>query len=295
MHDRIPTPRPTFDLPVRITSETAVQHVWGDELSGKVYDSIIVSSQEIHVLEFLLPARQRFMQSPTNPTIFDADVCYVVLEGTLWIRNPESGETRSLEAGEALWIRPRTWHQAFNPSSTQVRVCEFFSPPPARGTASVFARQQPFLETTRVLTDRAESWPDGYSDVVADPRLVPLPREKLMWSFGEDNAQIREGLALVTRDLRLSLLEIDSPAKQTWVFEEDSAYLCLSPLALITNYRGISATHAMSSGDYLFAPAGTRVECDYDSGEHRDSTIRLWRAVGSTESVAQVGATHGVK
>lgn len=143
-----------------IRREDAVHHVWGDTTSGFVTDRVVSSTDQLHVLEFELPPGSEFRHSETNQTIFAADVLYYVLEGELILANPQTGEVVRADAGSGRLFHAATWHNGFNPGQRTVRVLEFFSPPPSRGTASEYARRQPALPESHYLDRRwHKRWP----------------------------------------------------------------------------------------------------------------------------------------
>ena len=278
---RIPTPRPTFTRPTLITQENVVRHRWGDQASGVVEDRVVVSSRELHVLEFALAPGARFVQSPANPTIFDADVFYVVLAGALWVRDPATGEACTVLQGEGLWIQPRTWHQAFNRTDVEARVCEFFSPPPARGTASDFARAQPYLtDTTRRWTDVDSRWPLSRADFDSERRLRPITRSDLLWALLDEDGAHRAGTALSTEHLRVRLGEVDAGRLATvsadrtdcaiaWVSGHGTAKMTMS---------GAAEQYEVSAGDYLYLPRGSAATV-----AAVESMCMFWEATGSPD------------
>ena len=146
--NRRPTPRPTYTNPQVIRRDEMAHHVWGDVESGYVSDRVISSTDQLHVLEFELPPGSEFRHSSNNQTIFAADVLYYCLQGEFVLANPQTGEVALIPTGTGRLFRRGTWHHGFNPGQTTVRVLEYFSPPPARGTASDFAKSQAPLQSS---------------------------------------------------------------------------------------------------------------------------------------------------
>jgi mannose-6-phosphate isomerase-like protein (cupin superfamily) len=278
---RIPTPRPTFTRPTLITHENAVRHRWGDSASGFVEDSVVVSSRELHVLEFTIAPGARFVQSPANPTIFDADVVYVVLAGALWVRDPATGEACMVSQGEALWIQPRTWHQAFNRTDVEARVCEFFSPPPARGTASDFARAQPYMtDTTPRWTAVDSRWPLSRAPFDSERRLRPITRSDLLWALLDEDGAHRAGTALSTEHLRVRLDELDPGGVATVSADRaDSAIAWVSGHGTAkTTMSGAAEQFQVSAGDYLYLPRGSAATLTA-----AETMCTIWEATGSPD------------
>jgi len=180
------SPRPTYAGPTAIAYEQAARYLWGDDEAGRVSDWIYASTEKIHMLVYALPAGGACLHSDAHRTVFGADVTYVVLEGTLALANPETGEVRVAEAGEAILFRRDTWHHIFAQSTRQLRVLEFFAPPPSTGTSRKYAQQQPYLETSTYADDSLlGQWP---------PPERPI---SLHLRRAEDRTWRREGDALV--------------------------------------------------------------------------------------------------
>ncbi len=177
---RRPTPRPVFDRPVAIPASDPTRHIWGDSASGFVLDRVYLSSQLLHVLEFLIPPGGGFGHSRQNPTIFAADELLYVLDGVLLLSDPSTGETRRASAGEAVFFRRDTWHHGRPAGDQAVRVLEFFAPTPATGASSVYGRAQPYLE--HVLTVDPQllgGWPMMSHQL--QQRLWTLHEQDLAW------------------------------------------------------------------------------------------------------------------
>lgn len=178
---RRPTPRPVFDRPTVLPASDRGRHVWGDSESGFVLDRVHLSSEMLHVLEFSMPPGGRFGHSPDNPTIFAADELLYVLEGVLLLSDPSTGETQRAAAGEAIFFRRDTWHHGRAAGDEGVRVLEFFSPTPATGASSAYARTKPYLEHTSTVDQRLlGSWPTASGHI--DHRLTPVREHDVAWA-----------------------------------------------------------------------------------------------------------------
>jgi quercetin dioxygenase-like cupin family protein len=147
------SPRPTYAGPTAIPYAAAVRYLWGDDEAGRVSDWIYASTDLIHMLVYALPAGGACLHSEAHRTVFGADVTYFVLQGTLALANPRTGEVRVAEPGEAILFRRDTWHHIFAQSTEQLRVLEFFAPPPSTGTSRKYAQQLPYLDAWRYTDD----------------------------------------------------------------------------------------------------------------------------------------------
>jgi quercetin dioxygenase-like cupin family protein len=166
------TPRPVYDNPAIIRPPDVTRHLWGDETSGYVGDEVLISSGTLHALIFTLSPGGRFGHSPENRTVFGADEVYYVLEGVLVVANPENGELRRAEPGDAVFFRRDTWHHGFNRSAAPLRVLEIFAPPPAAGMSSAYAATRPYLDEPRYAQDEVLGrWPMDRATIEATATL----------------------------------------------------------------------------------------------------------------------------
>lgn len=196
------TPRPEYDRPTVIRPAEVVRHLWGDEESGFVGDEVLMSSQLLHGLIFTLPVGARFGHSPENRTVFAADEVYAVLQGTVAVVDPESGQVVRAEAGEFVSFGRDTWHHGINWGTEPVRVLELFAPPPAAGASSVYAKQQPYLETSRYAEDELLGrWPAAREAVEAASRLTLVAARDLRWRAEGD---LQVGLVRSTEQLTVT-------------------------------------------------------------------------------------------
>ena len=120
-----------------------------------MFDWIYASTDKVHMLLFGVPPGGGFRHSPDFRTIFAADEVLHVLEGTMVIADPETGEVQRVGTGESVFFRRDTWHHAFALGPEPLRVLELFAPPPAAGASSAYARAQPYLEASRYADDAA--------------------------------------------------------------------------------------------------------------------------------------------
>ncbi len=148
-----PSPRPSFAEPTLLRHDEVVRHTWGDPGAGFVEDWIYVSSQLVHTIVFGIPPGGGFTHSESFRTIFGADELLHVLQGTLVLANPETGQVVRAEPGESVFFRQDTWHHGFSYGDEPLRVLEFFAPPPATGTSGPYAQAQPYLEQSRYGQD----------------------------------------------------------------------------------------------------------------------------------------------
>ena len=249
---RVGSPRPSFDVPTKIARESVTQYLWGDEESGLVADWIYASTQRVHMLVYGLPRDGACRHSPSHRTIFGADVCYLVLEGTLALANPETGEVKVAEPGELLFFRKDTWHHIFSKGSVPLRVLEYFAPPPSTGTSRAYAATRPYLE--RALYELAD-------DVGSLPSSA---RNDTLWRVTAADAAWRlegsmlVGLLLSTEHLHVATLRL-RPSETSDVRRRGGdtvVYVTQGSLHVRSSFGDTTFWFEINEGDAFFAPAG---------------------------------------
>jgi quercetin dioxygenase-like cupin family protein len=185
------SPRPAFDVATHIPFRDVTRHLWGDRDSGEVADWIYVSSAKIHHLVFGLPPGGAFRHSDRFRTIFAADELLHVLQGTMAIANPETGEVQRVRAGEAVFFRRDTWHHAMSMGTEALRVLEFFAPPPTSGASSAYAQTKELLTDVRYEDDRwTGRWPMAAGEQRGAATLQVVRDADVLWSLdGPDPAR----------------------------------------------------------------------------------------------------------
>jgi quercetin dioxygenase-like cupin family protein len=244
-----PSPRPSFDGPTVIRADDAVRHTWGDEEAGFVEDWIYVSSQRIHTIVFGLPPGGVFRHSESFRTVFAADELLHVLQGTLVLANPETGEVVRAEPGESVFFRRDTWHHGFSYGDEPLRVLEYFAPPPATGTSGAYAQTRPYLEESVYSVD-------GIVGALADGRpqagsFHVLRREESVWQLDRG---VLVGLLVSTEHLTVGTVAV--PAGRAGAEETHDGEELLYALRgeLRVEAAGVEAT--LQPGDAFFVPAG---------------------------------------
>ena len=250
------SPRPTFDGPAAIPYATVTRYLWGDDGSGQVADWIYASTDKLHMLVYALPPGGKCLHSNAHRTVFGADVTYFVLQGRLVLANPEIGEVRVVEPGEAVLFRRDTWHHIFSDSLTQLRVLEFFAPPPSTGTSRKYAQTLPLLEESTYGDDELlGSWPTA----VPAPTLHQRRPADFVWRRDGDALV---GIVISTEHLTvgtLSLLPGRRSAPETHGGDE-CLYVVEGVLNVRTSHQGAQAWLELHAGDGFYCPQGAEHE-----------------------------------
>ena len=256
-----PSPRPTFDGPALITRRDVTRHVWGDAEAGEVADWIYASTGKIHCLVFGLGPGGAFRHSEAFRTVFGADELMYVLEGTMVLANPETGEVQRVEQGRTVAFAPGTWHHAFAHGGGPLRVIEFFAPPPSTGTSGVYARTRPYVAESR------------YDRAPGDERrtLRPVADGDVVWRREHG---VLVGLHLVTPELSAGVLEVNpGEASAVHAHGGDEVVFSLDGGLHVRAWDG-DAVHVFELGpeDAAYIPAGS-------THEYRNYGGRLARAL----------------
>lgn len=255
------TPRPTFVGPSVIRREATAHHVWGDAGSGLVTDRVYSSTENLHVLEFELAPGGGFRHSPSNQTVFAADVAYAVLTGELVIANPRLGEVQIVAAGELVLFHRDTWHHGFNPAGEPVRVLEFFAPPPSRRTASDYARTQPALESSTYRDARWDrDWPAAAEQCADAATLHVVGADRTLWSLRDDAPSHLVGVQVDTPFLRVVRGRVYPGHVEDPLPVPDESVVVVTDGELWVDAQETEgnrlATARLCEGDAMFVPAG---------------------------------------
>lgn len=197
-----PSPRPVFDGPAPIPYGSVTRHIWGDVAAGQVDDWIYVSSDKIHQLVFGLPPGDGFRHSESFRTVFGADEVLTVLMGTMVIANPENGEVHLVHKGESVFFQKDTWHHAFAWGDQELRVLEYFAPPPSTGSSGKYAATRPYVADFKY--ERAEligHWPADRAGAEARATIKVLREADRLWSLDRTDPRVLTGIIASTDQL----------------------------------------------------------------------------------------------
>lgn len=259
----VPTPRPSFERATHVPLSAVPLHLWGDDKAGKVADWVYASTSRIHHLVFGLAPGKWFRHSDAFRTVFAADELLRVLRGSMVIVNPEIGEVRRVEQGESVWFRRDTWHHAYSVGSAELRVLEFFAPPPAAGASSAYAKTRPYLGTSLGHDDRwLERWPMAAVERGATATLHVVRDTDALWSI--EGSGVLVGVLLSTTELTSGVIELPPggvSASRSHGGDASFHVLAGEPYALIEEIDGAPAQNPrwfhLRPDDGFFVPPGT--------------------------------------
>jgi len=245
-----------------LRADEVVRHTWGDPEAGFVEDWIYVSSQRIHTIVFGMPPGGKFTHSESFRTIFGADELLHVLQGTLVLANPETGEIVRAEPGESVFFRRDTWHHGFSYGDEALRVLEFFAPPPATGTSGPYAQAQPYLEVSTYADDTVLGELSDRRDVRARESFTVLRRPDAILRL---DLGVLVGLLVSTEHLTVGTVTVNAGQESREESHAGEELLYVTRGALRVSAGGVEAT--LAPGDGFLIPAGTPHTYAAD-GEH---------------------------
>lgn len=196
------SPRPSFSEPTFIPYDKVTRYLWGDQESGLVNDWIYLSSSKIHQLVFGFPAGDGFRHSESYRTIFGADEVLYVLQGGMILANPESGEVHVVRKGESVFFRKDTWHNAWAMPGEELRVLEYFAPPPSTGTSGKYAQSKPYVSKPKY--ERQEligKWPMAKAEAALRGHFTVLREADRLWSLSGGDPRVLIGIIASTEHL----------------------------------------------------------------------------------------------
>lgn len=255
------SPRPSYDHGTAIPRSQAARHVWGDAESGEILDLVYVSNDRIHQLLFEIPVGGQFAHSADFRTVFGADEVMYVVEGCVALADPQNGSVTRIEAGDAAFFGPDTWHHAFNWGPGPARILEYFAPPPATGTSGAYAQRQPYLSASRYTDDSLLGSILPGQPRAQRPRLAVVRPDTYAWRLDGDRDRVLTGIIASTPQLTVSRCEVRGPRWSGWISHPGDAggYVLSGGLALWLADRG-RGWDELHPGDGFFVPAGQRYQ-----------------------------------
>jgi len=269
------SPRPTFVNPAPILYRDVTRHLWGDDAAGRVDDWIYVSSMQIHQLVFGLAPGEGFKHSPSFRTVFGADETLTVLMGTMMIANPETGEVYLVQKGETAFFQKDTWHHAWAWGDAELRVLEYFAPPPATGSSGKYAATQPYVETPRYeRTELIGQWPIAKETAKATIRV--LREADRLWSLDAGDPRVLTGIIASTEQLTTASVRMRPGGRSSLRDHRGSAGLYVLSgrvNVLIENSNTLPVWFELHPADGFFLPEGTQYRLFNMGGDEAEVMI----------------------
>jgi len=117
-----------FRGPIAVRRSDGQRFLWGDEQSGQVADVIYGRGERISAVTFSLGPGHWFGASEAWKPLYDQHRFYYVVQGTLAIHDPETGDAVVAGPGEAVTWRGARYHFGYNVGDDEVLVLDWFAP-----------------------------------------------------------------------------------------------------------------------------------------------------------------------
>jgi len=187
------------DQPVLVPYESARRRLWGDPQAGILSDWFYARTKRVNVNIFSIPAAGFARESAQNKCVFGADEVFYVLEGTMVINNPETGETYRVNRGEASFFRKDTYNYAFSHGATSLRGLEFFHPTPDSGAGRDYVTSKPPLQRVRYGRDELIGrWPMAREQAREEATIWVIGERDYLWRLEGEISALLTGLIIST-------------------------------------------------------------------------------------------------
>ena len=254
------SPRPVFSEPTHIPYASVTRYLWGDDEAGRVNDWIYASSSEIHQLVFGFPAGKGFTHSESFRTIFGADEVLIVLQGSMIIANPESGEVQIAHQDDAIFFRKDTWHNAWAMHGEELRVLEYFAPPPSTGTSGKYAQSKPYVNNPKFTREHLYgNWPMGRAEAEKKGHFTLLGPKDRLWSLADGSPGCVTGVMASTEHLTAGDMKVAPGARSSVLRHGGDACFYVSSGRMnihLPDSDRAQSWFELSPGDGFFVPKG---------------------------------------
>jgi mannose-6-phosphate isomerase-like protein (cupin superfamily) len=187
------------EQPVLVPYDACRRRLWGDPEAGILSDWFYARSLRVNVNIFSIPGAGFAKQSAQNKCVFGADEVFYVLEGTLVINNPETGETYRVNRGEAAFFRKDTYNYAFNHGLESLRGLEFFHPTPDSGAGRDYVTSKAPLEKVRYGRDELIGcWPMAREQARDEATIWVIGERDYLWRLEGEASPLLTGLLIST-------------------------------------------------------------------------------------------------
>lgn len=152
-----------FREPTLVRQSEATRFLWGDAESGQVSDLIYGRGERISAVIYTLGPGHWFGASETWKPLYDQHRFYYVVQGSLAIHDPESGEVAVANAGNAVTWRGSRYHFGYNVGRDEAVVLDWFAPaerPPDVPETAVMGAKRGLHEIRGGRYELLGAWPD---------------------------------------------------------------------------------------------------------------------------------------
>jgi len=145
--------------PTLIRYSETTRFLWGDEESHQVSDWYYGSGERIASFMFSLRPGNYFKYSDVFKTSYDQHRLYYVLQGSIAIHDPETGEVALADEGEAIFWRGNKWHFGYNFGQRETLILEGVAPPETTPEVISSPQKPDLKEVVNGRYDLLGNWP----------------------------------------------------------------------------------------------------------------------------------------
>jgi quercetin dioxygenase-like cupin family protein len=196
--------RPTAPMVIRYADVPRM--LWGDDTSGQVIDWLYPTSDKLHFTAFSMRPGAFWRHSEAHKPVYGADEGFYVLQGSLTMHNPETGEVVVANAGETLHFGKDTWHYGYNFTSGETIVLEAFAPVPPEAVFSVAglaAAAPPLRQVRGGRYELMDGWPANADVARQDKTLWVLRPADWLHLIRGEKTPVRVSLFVATQLLTM--------------------------------------------------------------------------------------------
>ncbi|MGH6984530.1 MAG: cupin domain-containing protein [Stellaceae bacterium] len=241
----------TLAEPTLVRASEVPRLLWGDEESGYVNDCFYALSAELLVVGVTLPPGGRWRSSERHRALFDTHECLCVLAGQYTCHDPETGEVRTLEAGEALFMPERRWHYGNSFGNEDLHMLEIIAPPTNQSLAHV-PRPRGLIGRD---SDALRNWPREHARGAENFRICRLS-DALDAVVGDANPILCRVLASTDRVFSAMATVPAGGRSDEMAYPFDVCYCGIEGETSLF-VAGVGTYFAVREADVAFLPAGT--------------------------------------
>ena len=156
--------------PMLVRQWEATRFLWGDPESGQVSDLIYGRGERISGVIFTLGPGHWFGASKAWKPLYDQHRFYYLVQGSLAVHDPESGEVAVASPGQAITWRGARYHFGYNVGDDEAVVLDWFAPPDRGLDVPEIATMPAKRELAEVRGGSYEllgAWPDRRPEILA--------------------------------------------------------------------------------------------------------------------------------
>lgn len=145
--------------PTLIRYSEATRFLWGDEESHQVSDWYYGAGERIAAFMFSLRPGDYFRYSKQWKTLYDQQRIYYVLQGSIVLHDPQSGEVALANQGEAIYWHGNKWHFGYNFGQCETLILEGCVPPQSEPEILTSPHKPDLDEIVNGRYDLLGKWP----------------------------------------------------------------------------------------------------------------------------------------